>query len=162
MSISKAVLRIRREMGMTQGEVGERAGLAASYVSRIENGHIQPTMTTLSRLAAALGVPASDIFRVSEEDGGPRTARCPVSTSGECIGELLRGNQGQWPSGSKTHYGKEELRLLRIANFLVVHGSKDVRSTLTVVLDSLLTHAKNSNGKSSNGKSSLSASADRA
>jgi len=149
MSLSKAVLQIRQDKGMTQGEVGDRAGLAASYISRIENGHIQPTMTTLSRLAEALGVPASDIFRISEKSGPSTVHRCPVSTSGDCVGELIRSNHGRRPGGGKLHYGKEELRLLRIADFLVVHGSKEVRSALATVLDSLLTHTKSSKRRSS-------------
>lgn len=148
MSVSKAVLRIRKEKGMTQGEVGRRAGLAASYVSRIENGRIQPTMTTLGRLAEALEVPVSSIFKISEKGTGPPLHRCPVSLSGQCIGEQIRSDHGKRPRGAKADYGKEELRLLRIADFLVLHGTKEVRGALSTVLESLLAHTKsNERGK---------------
>ncbi|MCP3915859.1 MAG: helix-turn-helix transcriptional regulator [bacterium] len=139
MSIGKAVLRIRQKQGLTQKEVGARAGLATSYVSRIENGHIQPTMRTLARLAKALGVPTSELFLVSADKATSRQHVCPVTASGDCIGELIRSEHGRSPGSSRVRYGKEELRLLRMANYLVLHGSRDVRRALAVLLESLMT-----------------------
>ena len=51
------VLRSRRkELGMTQEELGQRAGLAAKHVSRIENGTHEPKVSTLFALVSALGL----------------------------------------------------------------------------------------------------------
>ncbi len=138
MSVGKSILRIRLERGMTQGEVGERASLATSYISRIENDHVQPTMATLGRLAQALRVPVSAIFRVDERGDGHVKQRCPVSASGQCIGEQIRSEQGRKPRRNKASYGREELRLLRMTDYIALHGSKATRAALGVVLDSIV------------------------
>lgn len=142
MSVGQSVLRIRHERGMTQGEVGERAGLATSYLSRIENDHVQPTMVTLGRVAAALGVPTSAIFRLDERGDGSVKHRCPVSASGQCVGEQIRSRKGKAPRRKKARYGRDELHLLKMADYIALHGSKDVRRALGVVLDSLLQRVK--------------------
>ena len=147
MSIGKEMLRVRLERGMTQGEVGRRSNLATSYISRIENNHIQPTMGTLSKLAQALEVPLSSIFRSNEDTKLPTIHHCPVSSSGKCVGEQLRSHHGRRPN-AEFRYDKETLRLLKMADFIAVHGSKEIRRTLTVVLESLISHA----GKKPGGK----------
>ncbi|MHC4953471.1 MAG: helix-turn-helix domain-containing protein [Planctomycetota bacterium] len=141
MSIGTAILRARQERGMTQGQVGKRAGLATSYISRIENDRIQPTMPTLSRVAKALGVPVSTLFRAEEKGHALLEHRCPVSGSGQCIGEQIRSHQGPRPTGKKANYGKEELRLLKMADYIAVHGTKETRRALAVVLESLIARA---------------------
>lgn len=138
MTIGKAVLQIRQGKGMTQRAVGARAHLAPSYISRIENNRIQPTMATLGRVAEALEVPVSAIFRLGERGGQTPLHRCPVSASGDCIGELIRSPRGRRPRGGRAPYGKEELDLLRMTDYVVTHSSKEVRTTLTVLLESLL------------------------
>ncbi len=138
MTVGKAVLKIRQEKGLTQSELGQRARLATSYISRLENNHIQPTTTTLGRLADALNVPVSNIFQVGNATGGPKPNACPVSGTGICIVDQFRSTRGRPPSNKRVPYGQEELRLMRITDFLVVNGPKDVRQALTVVLDSLM------------------------
>ena len=138
MSIGKAILRIRTDKGMTQSDVGRRSGLATSYVFCMENDRLQPTMGTLGRVAEALEVPVSSIFRLHERGSGPVTHRCPVSTSGDCIGELLRSDRGRRPLGKKVPYGREELELLRMADYLVLHGTKEARRALRVLLEALV------------------------
>lgn len=141
MSLGKAVLNIRRQRNMTQRDVSDRAGLATSYLSRIENGHIQPTMGTLSRVAEALGVPMASLFRIGAEGSLAKAHKCPVSSSGDCIGELLRSTHGKKPKPSKrgsVHYGKQELHLLRMTEYLALHGTQEIRRALAVVLESMI------------------------
>jgi transcriptional regulator with XRE-family HTH domain len=53
----KQALRSRRKaLGLTQEELGQRAGLAAKHVSRIENGTHEPKVSTLFALVSALGL----------------------------------------------------------------------------------------------------------
>ena len=137
MSVGKAIQRIRLDKGMTQRAVSERAGLAVSYVSRIENDRVQPTMKTMKSIAGALEIPVSRIFAI-EESTLTSLHKCPVSSSGQCIGELIRSAQGQQPKGRRATYGKLELRMLRLTDFIAVHGSAEVRRTLSVVLESLV------------------------
>jgi transcriptional regulator with XRE-family HTH domain len=139
MSVGKALLRVRQERALTQSQVSERAGLATSYVSRIENNRVQPTMRTVQRLAQALGVPLSTLFRLEERAGAATIHECPVSSSGECIGELIRNQHGRKPD---LRYGVEELRLLRMTDFLVRSASKDVRKALAVLLEALVDQAR--------------------
>ncbi len=138
MSVGKALLRVRLDRKMTQREVADRADLAVSYVSRIENNRVQPTTGTLNRLAEALEMPVSGIFAIGEAVSTP-VHKCPVSASGKCVGESIRSGLGPMPKGKRASYGEEELRLLRMADFLVLHGSKEVQMTLSVMLESLLT-----------------------
>ncbi len=138
MNVGKAILRIRRQRRMTQGEVGREAGLAPSYLSRIENGHVQPTASTLTRIARALRVKPSAIFAADEQGEEPFAHRCPVSSTGACIGEQIRSGHGRKPGKGKTSYGIAELELLRMADYVVLHGSPEVRRALRVVLESLM------------------------
>ncbi len=137
MSVGKALLQIRRDQGLTQRAVGDRAGLAVSYVSRVENNHVQPTMGMLARIAAALEVSVASIFQVGER-ACTTSHKCPVSTSGNCIGELIRNQCGRVPNGGKVHYGEDELQLLKMADYVTLHGSKELRQALTTVLESFM------------------------
>jgi len=135
MSVGATALRIRLEQGLTQGVVGARAKLATSYVSRIENERVQPGVKTLARLATALGVP---LVALVAPGNAAAPHRCPVSVSGECIGEQIRSHRGRVPRGRKTRYGKDELRLLKMTDYLVRHASHDVRRSLAVLLEALM------------------------
>ncbi len=53
---------IRTDKLMTQDELAQEAGVAKTTISRVENGHINPTQITKKRLAKALGVPVDEIF----------------------------------------------------------------------------------------------------
>lgn len=138
MDVGKALLRIRRQRRMTQREVGRKARLAPSYLSRIENGRVQPTTATLTRLAGALRVKPSAIFAADEQGVDSFTHRCPVSSSGACIGEQIRSGHGRKPGRGKVSYGRGELELLRMADYVVLHGSPEVRRALRVLLEALM------------------------
>ncbi len=47
--------RARKEMKMTQGQLAERLGTDAAYISRIENDDITPSVGAFFRIANALG-----------------------------------------------------------------------------------------------------------
>jgi DNA-binding XRE family transcriptional regulator len=138
LSVGKALLRLRLDRGLTQAEAARRAGLAPSYLSRIENGRIEPTVGMLGRIAGGLGVAVTSVFEVR---AAPRGHRCPVSASGRCIGEQIRSHHGMPPGGGKARYGREELRILRMADFLALHGGKEVRRSLAVLLEALVARA---------------------
>jgi ribosome-binding protein aMBF1 (putative translation factor) len=52
--LGQAVRARRLELGMSQTELAERAGMTQSAVSRLEAGGAVPTIGVLERLAAAL------------------------------------------------------------------------------------------------------------
>lgn len=66
-SIGSQVRQLRRELGITANELAGEAGLSASALSKIENGQISPSLTTLRSLARALNVPISALFSEFEE-----------------------------------------------------------------------------------------------
>jgi len=47
---------IRREKGLSQGDLADRAGINRSYLSMIENGHSSPTLDVVERLAVGMGI----------------------------------------------------------------------------------------------------------
>jgi transcriptional regulator with XRE-family HTH domain len=54
--------RLRLAAGLSQMELGDRAGLHFSEVSRLERGLRDPRLTTIVRLAGALQVPPADLL----------------------------------------------------------------------------------------------------
>jgi len=54
--LGEAVRRRREELGLTQAQLAERAGLKQPAVARFEAGGTMPTIPMLERLAAALGM----------------------------------------------------------------------------------------------------------
>lgn len=61
-AVRRNLLHLRRERGLSQAALAERAGLARTAIGRIERGQAGPRGTTLSRLAEALEVPLSDLL----------------------------------------------------------------------------------------------------
>jgi len=53
---------LRRAAGMTHEDLAERCGLFRTYMSRIETGKANPTLTMIHALAASLGVPVTALF----------------------------------------------------------------------------------------------------
>jgi transcriptional regulator with XRE-family HTH domain len=57
----------RKRLDITGGELAAAAGLAAGTLSKIENGQISPSLSTLQSLARALNQPLSSFFTPYEE-----------------------------------------------------------------------------------------------
>ena len=47
---------------MSQVEFGERCGFYQTYLSRIENGHANPTLNAMEVIANALGMTVFELF----------------------------------------------------------------------------------------------------
>lgn len=67
MGVGTRLRQLREEKKLSQGDITESTGLARSYISRVEHEHTVPSIETLHRFAAALGVPLYKIFYKSEE-----------------------------------------------------------------------------------------------
>lgn len=58
-----AVLRERRERaGLTQEDLAERADVSARFVSFLENGRRQPTLSALAALSAGVGASMGELI----------------------------------------------------------------------------------------------------
>ncbi len=60
--------RYRSEKNISQEELAFQAGVDRTFVSRLERGIRQPTITTLIGLGQALGVSAADLVRETEKE----------------------------------------------------------------------------------------------
>jgi predicted transcriptional regulator len=55
MKAARMLSQARRRAGLTQRELGRRAGVPQPAIARIERGHVSPTISTLDRLLRATG-----------------------------------------------------------------------------------------------------------
>lgn len=71
-----ALRRLRLAAGMSQEQLGLEAGVQRNFISLIETGQNQPTISTIVKLARALGLKASELVAEAEvETGGRRKGR---------------------------------------------------------------------------------------
>jgi transcriptional regulator with XRE-family HTH domain len=136
MSIGTRIIQLRNQKGMTQRDVSERSGLAGSYLSRIENRHLEPRPQTLRKIAKALGVPMSELFQERSAELGP--LQCVITTSGRCAMELLRSGHGKRAELRGESYSPRQLQLLRMASYLIQTADARLLDSLDVLLDALL------------------------
>ncbi len=61
--LGKNLKRIRTEKGITQGDIVRSLGFSRSFVSNIENGKTNPTLSTITNLAKALGVSTDKLLK---------------------------------------------------------------------------------------------------
>ncbi|KVD94056.1 hypothetical protein WS63_05165 [Burkholderia stagnalis] len=60
--------RHRSARNISQEELAHRAGVDRTFVSRLERGIRQPTLTTLIGIGQALGISAADLVREAEAE----------------------------------------------------------------------------------------------
>jgi transcriptional regulator with XRE-family HTH domain len=64
---------LRKQKGLTQEKLAEKMGVSPKYLSSIERGKENPTLTTIINLAQSMDVEISDIFTFIEvEDPSKR------------------------------------------------------------------------------------------
>lgn len=66
MNVSKAIKELRKEKGINQADLAEKAGITQAALSMIENGK-RPGSKTLENLSKVLGVPPSMIYVMGME-----------------------------------------------------------------------------------------------
>lgn len=136
MSTGKRIQWIRLQSKKTQQDLAQSSGLAVSYLSRVENDRIAPTVRTLGKIAAALRVPVADFF--VREETLEAADRCPVSLSGNCVLDQVFAGRGQTPKANVESYSPQQLKALRLCNFLLHTQDKELLRTLLTMLESLL------------------------
>ncbi len=130
LSVGQRIRAIRRAKRLTQRDVAARTGLAEPFLSRIENERAEPSLGTLNRLATALEISLGDLLGVAQAQFRPS---CPVSHSGRCIAELIY-QPGPRPASAEEHYTARQIRLLRLANYLVQCGAPATLDALETVM----------------------------
>ena len=61
--LGKNLKRIRTKKGISQGEIGRILDVDKSFVSNIENGKTNPTLTTIAKIAKAIGVSVGELMQ---------------------------------------------------------------------------------------------------
>jgi transcriptional regulator with XRE-family HTH domain len=59
----KTLRELRTERGLSQDELAARAGLDRNYIGMIERGERNPAIVNVVKIADALDVPPSELFR---------------------------------------------------------------------------------------------------
>lgn len=70
---------LRIAADMSQEDLSEKCGMFRTYVSRIETGNANPTLTMINALAISLKVPIGDLFIRAKKGSTPRRV-APKST----------------------------------------------------------------------------------
>ena len=74
-AFGKVLRKLRIEAGLTQEQLGFDADLRRTYVSILELGQQQPSLTTIFKVAQALNIPASKLSNWVEREIKTTTRR---------------------------------------------------------------------------------------
>jgi transcriptional regulator with XRE-family HTH domain len=125
---------VRRQQDLSVGDLAQAAGISLGMMSKIENGQISASLTTLQSLSNALSVPLSSLFASFEERQDcsfvPAGQGVAIERRGtksghvyQLLGHVLRGdvvvepylitlNEGAAPYTSFAHSGVEFIYML--------------------------------------------------
>jgi len=135
--IGKRLGSVRAQRGLSQGAVSRLAGLAPSYLSKIENGRIQPTFPTLWRILRALHADMAEVLS-ADPQAPRRPLGCPVSATGECLGQLIRSDAEVARDRRRVFVSTREVQLLRDLLAWLKKASPEHARALELVLEQLL------------------------
>ncbi|MBQ4044928.1 MAG: helix-turn-helix transcriptional regulator [Lachnospiraceae bacterium] len=71
-AIIQAIINARHQSGLTQKELSERTGIAQGDISKLERGTANPSIRTLQRLAAGMGMKIQLVFLPDAESVSER------------------------------------------------------------------------------------------
>lgn len=100
-SIGLKVFSLRKRMGLSLQQLGERSDISAAAIHKIEQGGMVPTITTLLKVAGALGRPVS--YFVEEDVGQDDVA---VLTSADENRPVYTSHQGIALNSISGPYGR--------------------------------------------------------
>jgi len=61
--LGKNLKSIRKAKGITQGDIVRKLGLGRGFISNIENGKANPTLSTITKIAKAIGVSVGELMK---------------------------------------------------------------------------------------------------
>ena len=77
MVIGDRLKALRESKDLSQGDIEKRTGLLRCYISRVENGHTVPAVSTLEKLARALEIPMYQLFHDGQAAASVRGFKHP-------------------------------------------------------------------------------------
>ncbi len=93
--VGEQLRRLRAEQGLSVRTLASQAGFSPSFISQVENGQVSPSISSLERIAAVLGVTLAGFF----------------GRWGNLTGTVMRSNQRQEMSSSWSRARIESLGL---------------------------------------------------
>jgi len=60
--LGKTIQKRRKEIGLTQEELGYKVGISRAYMGYIEQGRYAPSLEVLEKIAKALRIPLNKLF----------------------------------------------------------------------------------------------------
>lgn len=117
--IGRRVKELRQELDMTTTELGHAANVSKAMVSKIENARTTPSLTTLERLAAALSVPLTSLFRGLDEEA--EALYVPAGEGLKIVGRSSRaGHQYEFLGSNRGSYRRMEPMLVTLTSKMEV------------------------------------------
>jgi len=100
--IAQRIKKIRTEKDLTLEEVAKKTGFTKGLLSKIENNKVSPPVSTLVKIAKALGVSLSDLFSSSDahqikivRKEQRLSYNQETVPGGQIVESLINGNYGQ-------------------------------------------------------------------
>jgi transcriptional regulator with XRE-family HTH domain len=81
---------LRKSCRLSQEQLGERANLHNTYIGAIERGERNPSLKTLEKIAQALNVQVSDLFKFMGSEASPQEERLKAE-----IFSMLEGQEAK-------------------------------------------------------------------
>lgn len=94
-ALGRHVAAARAAAGMTLSAVAEHAGLSSAYISQIESGSANPTITTLIKVADALGDSIDGLLGATTSNHPQQAGFAPRYTPAPLVA-LAASGQGVW------------------------------------------------------------------
>jgi DNA-binding transcriptional MerR regulator/uncharacterized cupin superfamily protein len=119
--------KLRKRQGLSLAEAAHRAGVSAGFLSSVELAHAKPSVSTLSRLAAAYGTTVLELYEVPKRPNrivrpGKRQSiqtqsgvRMELLSTGTKMLEtmLMHVPPGTGSDGAYTHQGEDWIYMLK-------------------------------------------------
>ena len=66
-AFGKTMRNLRTKKGYSQEQLAHNSGLDRTFISLLERGQRQPSLTSIVSISASLGIPAHELVRLTEE-----------------------------------------------------------------------------------------------
>jgi len=111
----REIRRIRKELGITQEELAERAGVTQAYIAKLESGKVDPRLSTFNRILQALLECKKAQLRAKDVMSSPVLSVKPYESVEKVIRIMNKHNISQIPviAGNKVVGSVTEKTLVR-------------------------------------------------
>lgn len=156
--IGGRIRELRKQRGLTQGNIEARTGLMRCHISMIENGQKLPTLETLERFAKALDVPLYWLFHPGEVAVSTPVRNADEKPQPPGEGEEQSGSSGRFVLKLKALYNQmgELEREILLATMVQLAARAEARQkpASTSVADDIVapTNGARSSGEGSDGE----------